>query len=149
LKRFSLGLIGIAALLAAGIMPAYAQTTLTGSGTGSALCSGGGPFAADIIFHASSGGGTTGGTYTITYTAIGIATTASGIITSGHLNDHHFRLEGLRVSDPCTPTKNIPISIEGRCGTGVTITYKLGFLTPGGSVHFDVAGTFTGDVSCT
>ncbi len=151
LKRIVLGMLGIIALFVAaiGLPAAYAQVTksVSGTGTGGALCSGGGPFPASIVFSATSAQGTTSGTYTMVYTTFPTTLPTTGIITGGHINHHNYKLDGLRVFDNCTPTTNVPISFEGACGTAVTITYELHLGS--GARSTIVAGTFTGDVTCT
>ncbi len=143
LKRIVVALSGILVLLVAVMaMPSvYAQVTrsVTGSGSGTAECSGG-TFPGSIIFSASSSQGKTSGTWVKSNTISGTTIADEfGTITGGHINSHNYRLDGMRTRSFCGTSVGIPITISGDCGTGVTITYEIGRI---------VAGTFTGDVSC-
>ncbi len=145
LKRIVLGLSRIIVLFVAAMaMPAaYALTkSVTGSGSGTAECSGMPTFfPGSITFSASSSAGTISGTWVKSNTIGGItAPDESGTITGGHLSHHSYRLDGIRTVSFCGTVPDLPITISGLCGTGVTITYELDGM---------LAGTFTGDVTCT
>ncbi len=129
------------------VVPAYAAPgtgTVSGSGTGNALCSGM-LFPATISFSASSAGGAISGTYTISFpTFSGTVVAINGTITGGKIGSQHYDITGAEIANSCHPPP-LPSStaIEGSCGTSVTITYEV-TEHPGGT-----AGTFTGSATCT
>jgi hypothetical protein len=62
-----------------------------------------------------------------------------GTLTDGHVGEKSFRVTGSEVIGNDCNTLNSDVVISGKCGTGVTVTYKA---------EDKVIGTFTGDVNC-
>ncbi len=144
LNRTLPGLAGLAMILTL-LAPAYAATgtrTVSGNGTGTALCSGT-PFPATISFSASSAGGTISGTYTVTFTGPIATGTINGAITGGRFSPHSYDVTGAETANSCHPPP-LPssIALEGSCGTGVTITYEVNEQSRG------TAGTLAGTATC-
>ena len=161
-KRFALLTTGTILLLLGVAAPAaYGATQLldpkvTGNGSGTITCAGGGDACvpcgglfdggttATITFD-GAGGITAGhGTWTITMVGFNPGATASGPITSVSTNKVTFSLTGnFNPQGACGPGVLVPISITGNCGTSATITF-----TATGPTPLFASGSFSGTVTC-
>ena len=124
------GLVGLAMILAL-LTPAYASpgtATVSGSGTGNVLC-GGMLLPATISFSTSSAGGAISGTYNISIpTFSGPLIVISGTINGGKVSTQSYDVTGAEITNSCNPppfTGSGSTAIEGRCGSGVTVTYEV------------------------
>ncbi len=147
LKRMVPGLVGFAMILTL-VAPGYAAPgtgTVSGGGSGNVLC-GGMLLPATISFSTSSTGGTISGTYNISIpTFSGMVVVISGAINGGKVSTQSYDVTGAEITNSCNPppfTGSGSTAIEGRCGSGVTVTYEV-------TEHPSVAaGTFTGTATC-
>ena len=143
------GLVGLLMILTL-VAPAYASPstgTVSGGGTGNVACGTILLVPVTISFSTSSAGGTISGTYTITEPSFsGPLVVISGTIMGGKIGSQSYDVTGTEIMNGCNPspfTGSGSIAIEGRCGTGVTISYEV-------TEHPSLAaGTFLGTATCT
>lgn len=142
------GLVGLAMILAL-LAPAYASPgtgTVSGGGTGNAVCGTMLLMPVTISFGTSSAGGAVSGTYTISEPSFsGPLVVISGTIMGGKIGSQSYDVTGTEIMNGCNPppfTGSGSIAIEGRCGSGLIITYEV-------TEHPSVAsGTFLGTATC-